>query len=256
MNNRLLIALLVSIGLFLSNIQVAMAGDQKDTDDTIRLFLEAWMKKDENKAQSYLMEGVKIPELKESTPIRRITGLPSPTKGIKVMVAFFDGELGGERIAFIWEVAVKNERITQIRVIHDGTNPFMEEAKVVKEYEMKFKKNILVPSKFPFEITGCNGYINNKELSVYYTNESINGFLKITIFPISVDLDKYKGKTDKYYTLDDGTRALYRGEFDLGYEMRFQKDGLQYTVVIGNKKELKKKFKAEDLIRIVESMHY
>lgn len=256
MNNRLLVALLISMGLFLTNIQVGVAESQTDTDNTIRLFLEAWMKKDENKAQSYLMEGVKIPKLKESTPIRSIAGLPSPTKGVKVMVAFFDGELGGERIAFIWEVAVKNERITQIRVIHDGTNPFMEEAKLVKEYEKKFNKNILVPSKFPFEITGCHGSINDKELSIYYRIESINGFLKITVSPISVDLDKYKGKTDKFYTLDDGTRAIYRGEFDLGYEMRFQKDGLQYTVVIGNKKELKKKFKAEDLIRIVESMHY
>ncbi|WP_245823516.1 hypothetical protein [Metabacillus halosaccharovorans] len=96
--------------------------------------------------------------------------------------------------------------------------------------------------------------INNQELILHYTNESINGFLKITVSPASVDLDKYKWKTDKFYTLDDGTRALYRGDFDLGYEMRFQKDGLHYRVAIGNKKYLKKKFQAEDLIEIVESM--
>lgn len=88
---------------------------------------------------------------------------------------------------------------------------------------------------------------------LHYTNES-NEFLKITVSPAIANLERYKGKTDKFYTLDDGTRALYRGEFDLGYELRFQKDGLQYTVAIGNKKNLKKKFRAEDLKKIVESM--
>jgi len=228
-----------------------MADNQTDT--IVRDFLEALVKNDDKKAQSYLIDGVKIPELKESTPIGSIAGLPSPINGVKVIVAYFKNELSGERIAFIWEVAVKDEKITQIRVIHDGTNPFMEEAKVVKEYEMKFKKNILVPSKFPFEITSFHGSVNNERLMLHYTNES-NEFLKITISPTIANLERYKGKTDKFYTLDDGTRVLYRGEFDLGYELRFQRDGLQYTVVIGNKENLKKKFRAEDLMKIAGSM--
>lgn len=148
MKNRFLVAFLICIGLLLTSIQNVMADNQTDT--IVRDFLEALVKKDDKMAQSYLIDGVKIPELKESTPIGSIAGLSSPTNGFKVIVAYFKSELSGERIAFIWEVAVKDEKITKIRVIHDGTNPFMEEAKVVKEYEMKFKKNILVPSKFPF----------------------------------------------------------------------------------------------------------
>ncbi|WP_078433669.1 hypothetical protein [Metabacillus halosaccharovorans] len=130
MNNKLLVTLLIFVGLFLTNIQIVKANNQ--ADNTVRNFLEALVKKDEKKAQSYLIEGVEIPELKESTPLGSIAGLPSPKKGVKVIVAYFRSELGGERIAFIWEVAVKDEKITQIRVIHDGTNPFMEEAKIEK----------------------------------------------------------------------------------------------------------------------------
>ncbi|MFX3636866.1 MAG: hypothetical protein ACE3L7_02305 [Candidatus Pristimantibacillus sp.] len=52
--------------------------------------------------------------------------------------------------------------------------------------------------------------------------------------------------------LKNKTIALYRS-FELGYELRFQKDGLQYTLTIGNK-HLKATFNPEKLITIANLM--
>jgi hypothetical protein len=47
--------------------------------------------------------------------------------------------------------------------------------------------------------------------------------------------------------------VLYRANFDLVYEIRFQKDDLNYIMAVG-KKNLNKKFTVDDLMQIAESM--
>ncbi|RBW68058.1 hypothetical protein [Bacillus taeanensis] len=83
-------------------------------------------------------------------------GFPSPKKNVRVIVAYFEEELG-ERIGFIWEITANNEKITDIMVVYDGSNPFMNEKKAVKEYETNYQKHILVPSKFSFKVTHVHG---------------------------------------------------------------------------------------------------
>jgi hypothetical protein len=253
MRKKLILTVLLSFGIVLScNSHSVMAESPRDV---VEKYIKALIHKNNMLAQSYLHSVDTMPEIKLSTPIEEFKVVNTPLKDTKVVVAFFKGEVGGERIAFIWELTVRDEKISRIKIIHDGTNPFLEEAKLVKEYEMKYQRNLLVPTKFPFEITGIEGYIHNQRLLLRYRSEPINGFLQFTVSPVSVELERYKGKYDEYHILKNGTKVLYRTKFDLGYEIRFQKDGLHYTVVIGNKKFLKKKFTLDDLIQIAESMN-
>lgn len=113
-----------------------------------------------------------------------------------------------------------------------------------------------MPSEFPFKITKFSGYIEyeHERLVLRYQNESINGILQIYINPATFELERYKGNKDQFYTLKDGTKVLYRTKFDLGYEIRFQKERMHYTVSIVNKKYLKRKFTVNGFINIAESM--
>jgi len=250
---RLAILLMMLAGL-LSPIQLAEAYEY--TDVAVK-FQQAILKKDINLAQNYLAYGVKIPEIRENSPIRSLQLVTSPEENVKVLlVNFWDEVLGGERLAFIWELTVKDEKITKIRTVFDGANPLTDEVSLVKEYQKKYQRRVLVPTKFPFKITHFNGHIENEHerLVLIYRNNSINGFLRIHIIPVTLGLERYKGKSDQLYTLKDGTKVLYRTKFDLGYEIRFQKEGMHYTVAFGNKKYLKKKFTVNELIKIADSM--
>lgn len=87
-------------------------------------FVLAVTKKKEDQAKTHLASNVVIPEVKEDTPINQITGLPSPEGNVVVAVAYFsDGENISGRIAFIWEMIFTEEKITDIRVIYDGSSP-------------------------------------------------------------------------------------------------------------------------------------
>jgi hypothetical protein len=64
-----------------------------------------------------------------------------------------------QRIAFIWEITVNNNKISKIKVISDVSNPHMNELIFTKQYKDKFNKEILVPAYFPFRMTHVSGEI-------------------------------------------------------------------------------------------------
>ncbi|MGM0885202.1 MAG: hypothetical protein ACQEXQ_29685 [Bacillota bacterium] len=220
-------------------------------------FAKAILRDDFDQAKKYVdKDFVQIPEVRENSHISGIQLVSSPEKDVKILLAHYDDEvLKGERLAFIWELTIKGDRITKIRVLFDGANPLVDEARLIREYQKKFKRQVLVPTEFPFEITHFNGYVDGDEsLELVYRNEALNGYFRVKASPIVVELERYKGKDDVYYLLKDGAKALYRPKFELGYELRFQKNGMQYTLAIGNKKMLKAKYKATDLLKIANSM--
>lgn len=229
--------------------------EAKDDTNVAVKFQQAIMREENDLAQTYLASGVTIPEIREKSPLKSCQLVPSPNENVKVLLAnFWDEQLGGERLALIWELVVKDKKITKIRTVYDGANPLMDEVRLIKEYQNKYQKRVLVPTEFPFKITHFRGEIVDRQLVLYYRNEPLKGFLQIIMRPVSVELERYKGADDQYYLLKNGTKVLYRTRFELGYELRFQHEGMQYTVAIGNKKYLKKRFNVHDLIKIAESM--
>lgn len=195
--------------------------------DPVVEFAKAIVRNDLKRAQKYVVQddiGVHIPDIRETSRFTRYQIVPSTMAGVYVLLVHCeDKALKRERLAFIWEIAVKRHVITKIRVLYDGSNPLGNEAQIIREYQMKYRQHVLVPTE-------------------------------VTVFPIAMELDRYRGKDDVYYTLKDSTRALYRSKFELGYELRFQKNGLHYQLTIGNKKYLKVKYRPETLIRIANSM--
>lgn len=205
---------------------------------------------------SDVFDGVYIPEIKKDTPFGEYRIIPTPQrKDTLLLVAFYKEEIRDNRVAFIWELVIKNDKVSHIETIHNGTIPLLEEAKLVKEYELKFKKNVLVPVSFPFEITDFDGYIDDGYLLLKYRNEPINVMLKILVSPAERQLNFLKASQDEFYTLNNGTKVLYRISDPIEYGIIFQKDGLQYHIGIGNKKYLKKKFTVHHLLNIAESMN-
>ena len=98
------------------------------TDDIVKIgsqfVIEYSIKKDEGQARSFLNSNVIIPEIVEKTPINRVTGVPSPKENVMVSIAYFDNGEGSQgRIAFIWEIAIIKNKITDIRVVYDGSEP-------------------------------------------------------------------------------------------------------------------------------------
>ncbi|KOS62794.1 hypothetical protein FJQ98_06885 [Lysinibacillus agricola] len=240
---KIVLVLQIFMLLFLS-IQHVKAGPYGN--DVVSNFTMALMKKDEKQARTYLSSNVKLPEIREETPIRRVSGLPSLKANVRVSLAYFDdGEDMPERIAFIWEITSNQEKITDIRVIYDGSNPFMNESKMIKEYSNKHKANILTASKFPFDITHVEGNINKDTLLIRYRNVKLHGLLQVKIEPGEEDLEAAKG--ENIYTLKNGIKALY-----LRNELIFLHDSLKYSIRIES--EIPQDFTVYDLLEIANSM--
>lgn len=102
-----------------------------NSGELVRDFIIALTKNDEELARTYLSLNVKIPEIREDTPIRSFSGLPSPKENVVVSVAYFDDKEKSKRIAFIWEIAFSKDKITDINVVYDGSNPFMNESNII-----------------------------------------------------------------------------------------------------------------------------
>lgn len=233
-----------------SNSVMAGTRPQEAVDKFMQKFLNS------KSIDSDVFDGVYIPEIKTDSPIGEYNIVPTPQrKDTMLVVAFYKDEIRDDRVAFIWELVVKNDKVSHIETIYNGTIPLLEEAKLVKEYELKFQKNVLVPFKFPFEITDFHGYLDNDYLSLTYRSEPINGMVKISVSPAERQLNFFKANKDEFHALNDGTKVLYRISDPLEYGIIFQKDGLQYHIGIGNKKYLKKKFSAHHLQQIAESMN-
>lgn len=237
--------------LYISSSQIVLATSQNHVIDQ---FIKALINRDEKLMQSYVMESVEIPTIKKNTQIKKITKVPSPQKDTVVLVTYTKNKQNENQIAFVWTLTTKNEKISYIQCIYDGTNPFLEEAQIIKEYEMEHRQNVLVPTKFPFQIDDFQGITYSDSLQLKYYNESLNGILKITISPIYTKLEQHKQKGDQFYTSQKGIKMLYKPNFHLAYELIFQTNNLQYKIEIGNKKYLKETYMVNDLISIAESM--
>ncbi|MDQ8739335.1 hypothetical protein [Paenibacillus sp. LHD-38] len=198
----------------------APTGDETSLGPAGR-FAKAILRNNLDEAQKYVEKDfVQIPEIRENSPISGIQLVSSPKEDVKILLAHFDDEvLEGERLAFIWELTIKGDRITKIRILFDGANPLVDEARLIREYQKRFKRHVLVPTEFPFEITHFNGYVDgNESLELVYRNKALNGFFRVKVFPIVVELERYKGKDDVYYQLKDGTKAL---GLDSNWDMNF-----------------------------------
>lgn len=228
--NRLLI-ILTTIGLLSTCVQTAIA--KPFNDDVVSSFIRTLVTKGEEEARSYVDSDVDIPEIRENTPIRGVSGLPSPKGNVRVSVAYFDdGKNAPDRMAFIWEVTYKKNKITDIRVVYDGSNPFMNELNIIKAYKKKFSKNILGLSSFPFDITHVDGEIKGEVANIQYKNNEKNGIINLKVEPKDKELDMYKDVGSKLYFLKNGEKALCLRDSSHNYKLIFQYDELQYTIDI------------------------
>ncbi|PDY37105.1 hypothetical protein COO17_23880 [Bacillus wiedmannii] len=238
--------------LYFQSNSIIMA---KSQTDVISEFKHALLKNEKKLMQSYVTEGVELPTFQKEKPIHEIKIVPSPKEDTTILISYSKDTDNEFTIGCILEIVTKNNKISQINQIYDGTNPFMKEATIVKKYEMKCKEHILTPTKFPFEIHEFQGYIYNDYLNLQYYNEDINGIFKITVSPVQNKLGFYVHRGAKFYSLKNNIKALYNPHFDSAYELIFQKNGFQYTIAIGNKRYIQGKYNVKDLIQIAESMN-
>ncbi|MBM7607283.1 hypothetical protein JOD29_000520 [Lysinibacillus composti] len=212
-------------------------------------FVRALIKKDDEQVKTYLTTNVVIPEISENTPINRVTGLPSPKENVSVSIAYFDdGKSMEERIAFIWELTFKEDKITDIKVVYDGSNPFMNESNLINEFEGKSKTNVLTVSDFPFEITHIDGDVNKGILVLNYRNADLKGLLQVKVERNDESLEEFKNKDNHYYTLKNEIKALYHPNNLL----IFQNKNLLYSISIESSMNLN--FKVDDYLKIANSM--
>jgi hypothetical protein len=248
---RIILAVITFAVLFLST-QTVIATTLRD-GDVVSNFIHTLVTKGEKEARSFTASDVEIPEIREKTPIRGFSGLNSPYENVRVSIGYFDiGENEPDRIAFIWEVTSNKEKVTDIRVVYDGSNPFVDESKVIREYQDKMKITILAPSKFPFDITHIDADIDRNTLMLRYRNADLEGLVQIKVEPDDVDLKEIKGENDKLYTLKNGKKALYQSNLPTAHQLIFQHKNLSYS--IGISKTTKKEITVEDLLIIANSM--
>ncbi|QWU45179.1 hypothetical protein [Bacillus sp. NP247] len=252
MNTKLIKIFCIFFLLFFQSISIIMA---KSQTDVISKFKHALLKNNEKLMQSYVTEGIKLPTFPKDKHFHEIVEIQSPKEDTIILIAYFKDISDVCTIGSILEIVTKDNKISQINQIYNGTNPFMKEATIVKEYEMKCKQHILTPTKFPFEIQGFHGYIYNDYLELHYYNDDISGILKITVSPVHNKLEQYVHRGTKFYHLNNNIKALYNPHFDFAYELLFQKDGFQYKIAIGNKLHIKREFNVNDLIQIAKSMN-
>nr|MCX3323285.1 hypothetical protein [Bacillus paranthracis] len=184
-------------------------------------FKQALLKNDKKLMRSYVTDGVELPTFQTNKQIHEIKIVPSPKEDTTILLSYFKGNDDVFTIGFILEIVTKNNKISRINQIYNGTNPLMKEATIVKEYEMKCKEHILTPTKFPFEIHVFQGYIYNDYLNLQYFNEDINGIFKITVSPVQNKLGFYVLRGAKFYTLKNNIKALYNPHVDSAYELIF-----------------------------------
>jgi hypothetical protein len=159
-----------------------------------------------------------------------------------------------ERIAFIWEVSIKNNKISKIKVVSDAANPYMNELIVTKEYKEKFNKEILVPMHFPFKMTHVDGKVNGKKLFLHYQNKEIGGALEIETEPTTGEIVLPKGNLYQPVDLVKGYKGFI-GKIPIGFELIFLSDHLQYNVrLLGDGKRYQPSEK--ELIKVVNWMFF
>ncbi|WP_066249536.1 hypothetical protein [Neobacillus drentensis] len=175
---------------------------------------------------------------------------PTYTKALNEEMRWFHQLSKG--IAFTWEVSVKNNKISKIKVISDVANPHMNELIVIKGYKEKFNKEILVPMHFPFKMTHVNGKVSGKKIFLQYQNKENSGVLGIQVEPTAGEITLPKGNMYKPVTLNKGYHGFI-GKTRKGFELIFLSDDMQYSVkLLGDNKKYKPSKK--ELIKVVNWM--
>ncbi|MCM3764470.1 hypothetical protein [Neobacillus niacini] len=223
-----------------------MVGSAKERNfehEVSRVFEKALLHNNDQRLNSLKEPHIKLPEIREKTPIGGLATLPSTRENSVLLMGHFFEHGHAERMAFIWEISWKNYKISDIKVLSDLANPLMNELIVTKEYRDKFDKDLLVPSYFPFEITHVDGKVRSEEVSLEYKNIMVSGLLEIVASP--------EGRVPKGYKtveLRDGKTGLI-GKAANGYEFVFSHEKMQYNVMLSGTKLSKK-----ELVKVVESM--
>ncbi|MCM2534167.1 hypothetical protein NDK43_19640 [Neobacillus pocheonensis] len=226
-----------------------------------REFARALHDRDVSKLNSMTEPSVKIPEIREDTPIGGLETLPSPHKNTLVMIGSFqddcfDNRPGGcaRRIAFIWEVSIKNNKISKIKVVSDVANPHMNELIITKEYKEKFNKEILVPFYFPFKMTHVTGKISGEKINLYYKNVKLKSVLQIEAEPTATADELILPKRNRYkpVALIKNYKGVI-GKIPAGYELIFLSDKMKYNVKLtGDNKNYKPN--SDELIKVANSL--
>ncbi len=125
---------------------------EKPQTDVISEFKQALLINDKKLMRSYVTEGVELPNFQTNKQIHAIKIVPSPKEDTTILISYSKNTDDEFTIGYILEIVTKNNKISQINQIYDGTNPLMKEATIVKEYKMKCKEHILTPTKFPYEL--------------------------------------------------------------------------------------------------------
>ncbi|MEH7378573.1 hypothetical protein [Neobacillus drentensis] len=154
--------------------------------------------------------------------------------------------------SFVAPHFIKADRISEIKVISDEANPFMNELILTKEYKEKFNKQIYGPGYFPFKITHVSGKISGEKITLYYKNVKTPCVVKIQAEPTAGEIILPKGNMYKPTKLQKGYKGFI-GELPEGYELILLIDNIQYNVkLIGNSTNYKPS--KSDLIKVVNSM--
>ncbi|MDF2700873.1 MAG: hypothetical protein K0Q49_2436 [Haloplasmataceae bacterium] len=242
--------LILFLGIVFTPMNIKAQSDDPNTS-VIRQFFSAIHDRDEMKLKSLVMNStLKIPEIREVTPITSFQSFPSYKKeNSRIIIGRFGEDY--ERFAFIWEVSFndKHDKITKIKVISDLANPHMNEQTIVKKYTIKFKKDILVPAYFPFDVTHVTGKITGNEITLYYKNKDINNVLEIKASPQTKD--HQIGYTP--ITIKNGGK-VFIGKKPTGYGCIFIYDNMWYEVSIYKVHEGSYKPSRKELVKVVESM--
>jgi hypothetical protein len=248
-------SLLLFFGNGISPTLFAKAEITENKLEIIHKFVNAFSKKDKQDLKSLVDPSVKIPEIRENTPIVGIQGLRSPENDKMVLLGRFEEEkeTGIQRIAFIWEVTVLHNRISNIRVVADAANPFMNEQIVFNEYKEKFKKEILLPTHFSFTVTHVNGKISGNKITLNYINRESIGILQIEAMPQQKDhLDVLDGSYQPI-TIENGLKGML-GKTPTGYEFIFKYDGMDYHLKIHEADGGSYRATKLDLLHVAESL--
>ncbi|WP_456278815.1 hypothetical protein [Bacillus sp. AK128] len=226
--------------------------------DLVRIqFIDAIVHRDQEKLTTLVLPNVTIPDIREDTPISRIKGLPSSKKDTMVLIGHFKEEKlensdeGITRIAFIWEVTLTNNKVSNITVVSDAANPFMNELRATKTYRSKYNKTVLVPSYFPYDITHVKSNIIDDKITIEYVSNESTLKLKASqlknknVSPINQGSDKVKIK--------NGEEA-YVHKLSNGYQIDFVYDGLEYSVCFRFQNHMGDPKAKNKLIQVVNSV--
>lgn len=225
------------IGLFLLQFfLVSTINAANETTDPLHRFTHAFFKQDHTEMNTVLAPTVKVPEIREQTPITGMAGYPSPDQNKKVLVGRFQMEHEIQRIAFIWEVTIDKQLITDIHVVYDGSNPMVNERIIAKEFKKVTKQDILVPSYFPFEISHVDGEVDGEVATIQYQNRSSELVIQMTITSTPIP-----EKSPKKIKLENGFEILIKENHIIFSHNKF------YYDISGNVNE-------KELLKFVESM--